>query len=172
MKYQKIVTVEAEQYDGPKLTVVSDKLGEQTAEKGDWLLGTERGKVTVVKAATFAADFKPYSATPADDQVAAQAEAIATLKAELAQAQADHATLQVSHDQLAAQVADLSAKASTVDALTSQNADLKTTSAAATAQAAADEAKLAELTAHLKAFTDAQATLAAEQSAVNNALNS
>lgn len=60
MLYQrKALTVEARVYDGPKLTVVSDEKGSQTANSGDYLVGTERGKVTVVSKADFEKDFEP-----------------------------------------------------------------------------------------------------------------
>jgi len=58
MLYQrKALTVEARVYDGPKLTVVSDEKGSQIANSGDYLVGTERGKVTVVSKADFEKDF-------------------------------------------------------------------------------------------------------------------
>jgi hypothetical protein len=54
---RKALTVEARVYDGPKLTVVSDEKGQQTATAGDYLVGSERGKITVVSKADFEKDF-------------------------------------------------------------------------------------------------------------------
>ena len=65
MLYQrKALTVEARVYDGPKLTVVSDEKGSQIANSGDYLVGTERGKVTVVSKADFEKDFEPVEVEP------------------------------------------------------------------------------------------------------------
>ena len=130
-----------------------------------------RGQVHVVAGATFEAEYKPYSASPADDEVKAQAEAITILKSQNASLTKDCSDLQSAKDGLLAQVAHLSAKATDTDALTAQVADLTSKLTASQAQATADEAKLAELTAHLKAFTDAQDALANEQAAVKSALN-
>jgi hypothetical protein len=55
---RKALTVEARVYDGPKLTVVSDEKGIQTANPGDYLIGTERGKVTVMTKADFEKDYE------------------------------------------------------------------------------------------------------------------
>lgn len=62
---RKALTVEARVYDGPKLTVVSDEKGQQTANAGDYLVGSERGKVTVVSKADFEKDFEPAVAVAA-----------------------------------------------------------------------------------------------------------
>ena len=59
--YQRTEVVEARQYDGPRITVVSDKYGEQIASKGDYLIGTEPRKVHVLSAAEFEAAYKPVS---------------------------------------------------------------------------------------------------------------
>ena len=66
-KYQKLVIVEARKYEGPKLTVIHDVLGEQTANDGDYLLGNERGKIKVVTAEKFTADYVPCEERFADD---------------------------------------------------------------------------------------------------------
>jgi hypothetical protein len=82
--FQKIETVEARKYEGPRITVVSDKFGEQVANSGDYLIGTKRGEVHVVPASTFEAEFKPYTDTPEAEQLAAaqaQTEAEGHLKA-------------------------------------------------------------------------------------------
>jgi hypothetical protein len=55
---RKVTTVEARVYDGPTLTVISDDKGEQRASKGDYLLGTEPGKVTVMTAVDFEREFE------------------------------------------------------------------------------------------------------------------
>lgn len=63
MQYQrKALTVEARVYDGPKLVVVSDEKGQQTANAGDYLVGSERGKITVVAKADFEKDFEVAAA--------------------------------------------------------------------------------------------------------------
>lgn len=61
---RKALTVEARVYDGPKLTVVSDEKGSQIANSGDYLVGVERGKVTVVSKADFEKDFEPVGTEP------------------------------------------------------------------------------------------------------------
>ncbi|HEY2859019.1 MAG TPA: hypothetical protein VGJ21_11425 [Terracidiphilus sp.] len=86
--YQKIETVEAEQYEGPPLTVVNDQLGEQKAASGDWLLGTEKGKIRVITAKQFEEEFRPYSKTPADDELAEAKAEIVALKAQIASMEA------------------------------------------------------------------------------------
>lgn len=55
---RKALTVEARVYDGPKLVVISDEKGQQTANAGDYLVGSERGKITVVAKADFEKDFE------------------------------------------------------------------------------------------------------------------
>jgi hypothetical protein len=68
MLYQrKPLTIEARVYDGPKLTVISDEKGQQTAKSGDYLVGSERGKVTVVLKADFEKDFEMVGASLAID---------------------------------------------------------------------------------------------------------
>ncbi len=58
---RKNAPVEARQYEEETpLHVVSHSLGEQTAKKGDWLVGNERGKVTVVTAAKFAEEYERF----------------------------------------------------------------------------------------------------------------
>lgn len=64
--YRKIEIVEAVQYEGTPLAVIHEQLGEQRAETGDWLLGTKRGKIRVVKAQQFQAEYEPYKPTPAE----------------------------------------------------------------------------------------------------------
>lgn len=51
--------VEARQYEGEALPVVSDKYGEQTAVTGDYLVGTEKGSLHVMPQADFEAMYQP-----------------------------------------------------------------------------------------------------------------
>lgn len=67
MLYQKNVIVEAREYEGPKLLVVSNQYGEQLANAGDYLVGSGRGHVHVVSKAQFEAEYQPYTA-PADPE--------------------------------------------------------------------------------------------------------
>jgi len=64
--YRKIEIVEAVQYEGTPLSVIHYQLGEQQAHTGDWLLGTKRGKIRVVGAAEFKAEYEPYTPTAAE----------------------------------------------------------------------------------------------------------
>jgi hypothetical protein len=171
MLYQKIDKVEARQYDGPKITVVNDALGEQTAQSGDWLLGTERGKIRVVSNAAFQADYTPYSETPADDQVKVLEATIDQLKAEKDGVGSDYlaavrrsTTLDEQLTILQNQVNDLAPKAAQVDAMTEKLA-------AAEAKAASDESTLAQLTEEINAFKDAQAKAASFNTSVQQAAN-
>lgn len=57
---KKVVEVEARKYMGPaSLSVVHDVKGQQTAKKGDWLLGSEKGKIEVVSDLDFQRDYEP-----------------------------------------------------------------------------------------------------------------
>jgi len=172
MKYQKIDVIDARQHDGLKVLVVSDTLGEQVANTGDWLLGTERGKVTVKSDAQFKAEgWKPYSETPADDQVKADEAALAEVKAQLASEQQAKTNLEVLYADVNAHNVELAKQVADTVALQSQVSSLQGQLEAANAQKAADEAQLAELKASLQAFTDAQAKAEAAQKAVQDALN-
>lgn len=171
-QYQRIQVVEARQYDGPNLTVVSDALGEQRAHKGDWLLGSEKGKITVKSAADFVSEgWAPYSATPQDDEIKAQAEALSVLKASVSDLTSKLSAASGSNDTLTAQVASLTSKAVDADALTKHVADLTSQLETAQASAAAKDDELTQLKAHLQAFTDAQAKTEAEQAAIEKALS-
>lgn len=60
--------VEARQHlDATPLVVISDDKGQQTAHKGDWLVGSEKGKVYVLSASRFSELFEPYEPSPATD---------------------------------------------------------------------------------------------------------
>jgi hypothetical protein len=62
MKYKrKPEVVEAREYDGPPVRVIHDVLGEQAVSKGDWLVGSERGKVRKMTAAEFHETYEPVS---------------------------------------------------------------------------------------------------------------
>lgn len=89
MEYEKRAIVEARQYDGPKLNLVHEQLGEQTANAGDWLLGTERGRIEVVSNEKFLREWKAYSPTEAEDELAAAKSAVTALEAKLAAAEAN-----------------------------------------------------------------------------------
>jgi len=53
------VPVPARQHDSDvPMLVVSEQKGQQTAHKGDWLVGGERGKVHVMTDAAFTAGFE------------------------------------------------------------------------------------------------------------------
>jgi septal ring factor EnvC (AmiA/AmiB activator) len=77
-KFQKVVIVEARKYDGPRLTVVHDQLGDQTANAGDYLAGNERGKIEVIAAAKFEAEYVPCAEAGVDPD-----KALAVLQSEL-----------------------------------------------------------------------------------------
>lgn len=83
--YERIITeVEARKYEGPRLTVVNDELGEQFANSGDYLVGTERGKIQVIPAAKFEAEFRECEVTRQQqiDDLTAQLAAEKELNAE------------------------------------------------------------------------------------------
>lgn len=84
-KFRKVEIVEARRYDGPRLTVVHDELGEQTAVKGDYLLGSERGKIRVMPAAKFEAEYEPYDEAAEAEKVLEQQKKAAQLEEMLAQ---------------------------------------------------------------------------------------
>jgi hypothetical protein len=54
---RKVVEVYARKWEGPgTLNVVHDVKGQQTAKKGDWLVGHEKGLIEVVKDVDFQRD--------------------------------------------------------------------------------------------------------------------
>ena len=56
---RKVVEVYARKWEGPgTLNVVHDVKGHQTAKKGDWLVGHEKGLIEVVKDEEFQRDFE------------------------------------------------------------------------------------------------------------------
>jgi hypothetical protein len=171
-QFQRIDVVEARQYDGPRLTVVSESLGEQTANAGDWLLGSEKGRVTVKSAAAFESEgWKLYSATPQDDEIAVLSKAVESLKADKATLEAFNSAVTGERDTLKAQNADLASKVSDTIALKAQVDDLTDKLAASKADSDAKASELTTLKAHLQAFTDAQAKVEAEQAAVQKAIS-
>lgn len=122
--FRKIETVEARQYDGPRLVVIHDKLGEQTAVTGDWLLGTERGKIEVVSREKFAAEFIPFDAEVEEPEVLALQAVVTSLQKQIDESSALNAELQTKYDSMdqsnahwVAEVAKLQAQ---IDALTPQ----------------------------------------------------
>lgn len=57
---KKVVEVEARKYMGPaNLSVMHDFKGQQSAKKGDWLVGNEKGKIEVVSDADFQQQYEP-----------------------------------------------------------------------------------------------------------------
>lgn len=57
---KKAAEVEARKYMGPAtLSVVHDFKGQQSAKKGDWLVGNEKGQIEVVTDADFQRDYEP-----------------------------------------------------------------------------------------------------------------
>lgn len=122
--FRKIETVEARQYDGPRLVVIHDKLGEQTAVAGDWLLGTERGKIEVVSREKFATEFIPFDAEVEEPEVLALKAVVVSLQKQIDESSALNAELQTKYDSMdqsnahwVAEVAKLQAQ---IDALTPQ----------------------------------------------------
>jgi hypothetical protein len=89
-KFQRVQIVEARKYEGPRLTVVHDSLGEQTANPGDYLVGSERGQIKVVSAAKFEAEYVPCVEGAEDPE-----KAIAVLNSELAMAKGEAAQLDI-----------------------------------------------------------------------------
>lgn len=168
----KAETVEARQYEGDSsLTVVHYQKGEQVAQKGDWLVGSERGCIYVVPDDEFQTKFVAYSPTLTDDQLKAANAQVAALTAQVAsvqqslnEAQAQAATLQTTNQNLAGQVGDTLA-------LSGQVSQLSEALAAAKAQAADDEKKLADLSAQVKQYASAQSALEASQAAIKATLN-
>lgn len=160
--YQKVETVEARQYDGPKITVVSDKLGEQTAVAGDYLVGTERGKVTVVSKATFEAEYEAYTPTPDAEKLAASEAQAADLQKQLDVANASVVSISTRTAELESQV----------HILTSQITDqtqLKAEFTSTTEQLQAEQAKNAELQGKLDALIAAEAAKAEAQAKLDAA---
>lgn len=160
--FQRIETVEARKYEGPRITVVSDKFGEQVAESGDYLIGTERGLVHVIPAAQFEADFKPYTPTPEAEQLAASLAEVEDSKKQIAALQGSNADLGTQVASLETHVSDLSSQISNHNAISAQlTAVTEQLSAEKAAREAAEKAQ-AVAEGHLKAIQDAQAVLKAE----------
>jgi len=82
-KFQKVVTVDARKYEGPVLTVVNDQSGEQVATSGDYLVGTERGGITVIDGAVFEGEYAPFSETAEDEALAVAQIELAAIRKEL-----------------------------------------------------------------------------------------
>lgn len=164
-------TIEARQYEGDKpLVVVHDELGEVTAYKGDWLIGTERGKIRVMTNADFNLRYQPFTATPESDALKAAEDEVAALKTQVDGLTTNNGVLAGQVAALQAGNFDLGKKVGNTVALTAEVADLTTRLEAAQAQVAADEQKLADLTASLKAASDAQAALQKSQDDINKTL--
>lgn len=51
------------------MTVMHNIKGEQHTKKGDWLIGTEKGKIEVLKPAAFEAQFEPIIGPPLSAQI-------------------------------------------------------------------------------------------------------
>lgn len=164
-QFRKVDIVDARQYSGPALKVISDALGEQTANSGDYLVGTERGKVTVVPKAEFEAHYQPYSSTADDDLIAAQKKQIA----DLAKQVSDLTAAKNASDASAADAIAKAQKLLNVEAiaagLQAQVTDLETQLKQAQDKQAATQAQLDGLIAIDKQEADAQAALDAAQSA-------
>jgi hypothetical protein len=77
---RKVVEVEAHKWEGSEgsstLNVYHEVKGHQTAKKGDWLVGSERGKIEVVKAEDFCRDFEdiPTADATLDEDVIGNAD--------------------------------------------------------------------------------------------------
>jgi hypothetical protein len=167
--YQKVQTVEARQYTGPRLTVVSDELGEQVAHDGDYLIGTEARKVTVIAKAAFEAEFKPFTPTPDSERAAADEAKIADLTKQLADVDAAGFKLGSEVNQLQAEVSALQAQISDQTALKAQFTSVSEQLASEQAKSSELQGKLDALTAAEQAKAEAQAKLDAAQAAVDNA---
>jgi septal ring factor EnvC (AmiA/AmiB activator) len=115
--YRKVEIVDAEKYEGAPLTVMHDHLGEQKALPGDWLLGTERGKIRVMSAKQFEAEFVPYT-----DEEPGKKHAAAAHKNEIGDLQAQIADMRVSKQNLEVALDDSMDK---ISALRKQIAALK-----------------------------------------------
>jgi hypothetical protein len=160
--FQKIETVEARKYEGPRITVVSDKFGEQVASSGDYLIGTKRGEVHVVPASTFEAEFKPYTDTPEAEQLVAAQSELEAAKGRIADLEGSNADLGVQVGNLGKQIEALSSEIADQTALKAElTAAAEQLSAEKAAREAAEQAQ-AEAEGHLKAIQEAQAVLKAE----------
>jgi glycine/D-amino acid oxidase-like deaminating enzyme len=93
MKFRKTETVEARRYEGPRITVVHDELGEATANAGDYLVGTGRGKIRVIAAAQFEREYSAYDEPDEERQLEWLREKVKTLEDALAAARAENAAL-------------------------------------------------------------------------------
>lgn len=170
MQYQKLTIVEAREYDGPKLTVVNDAQGEQIANKGDYLLGSERGKISVMSKGAFEEQYSPYTPTAEADALKASQATLDLTQKTLDGVIAERDELKSLADSLAtgnaalkgAQEDALSFKAQ-VDSLTAELATEKATNADL-------QGTLDHLTALAKTQADAQATIEAAQTEVADTL--
>lgn len=164
-------TVEARTYDGDlPLTVVHDDMGEQVARKGDWLVGSERGKIQVLSPERFNARFEPFTASPTDDALKTAEEQNAELSAEVNKLKGEVETQAGQIADLTHANAELGAKVGDTESLTAQVADLSAKLEASESKAAEDEAKLGELAAAQKASQNAQAVIDAAQAKLNQQL--
>lgn len=164
-EFQKIEVVEAEKYEGAPLTVVHESLGEQKALSGDYLLGSERGKIRVMKAKDFEAEFKPYTTTPEDELLASAQAEIVELKAEIVILNASSKDAADRIEQAQAEIAGLSAQITDQKQTKEQNTAL-------TQQIATEQAKSTELQGRIDALlavekqrSDAEQALEAAQAA-------
>lgn len=132
MQYQKnSPVVDARQYDGDvAIRVVSKTLGEQTANKGDWLVGSQPGEVTVVDQASFAAQYVSYDATAEAAKVAAAEKVLADLHSQVDSLSGSNAMLGAEVASLttdkAAQAAQIASLQAALDDEKSKSADLQT----------------------------------------------
>jgi hypothetical protein len=60
--------VEARRHKGPPLVVISEAHGEQTAQDGDYLVGTKKGEICVVPWKEFEATYTPEDSDEAPTQ--------------------------------------------------------------------------------------------------------
>lgn len=170
MQYQKVTTVEAREYDGNKLIVVNDVLGEQVANKGDYLIGGERGKVSVMAKAVFEAQYQPYTATAEADALAGAQATLALTQKTLDGVIAERDELKTLADATVEENASLKKEQADALALKAQVDSLTEELAAEKATNADLQGKLDHLTALAKTQADAQAAIEAAQTEVNATL--
>lgn len=168
---KKTQIVEARQFEGEQpLTVVSDSNGEQTAKKGDWLVGSERGKVTVVTADKFASDYAPYSATAEDTALATAQAQVATLTSKVSDLEGQVSNLTASLAAANGENTALQQNAANASVLESQVTSLQGELTKANEATAAVQATLDKLTELERAQAAAQAAAAAAQAQVNSTI--